>query len=120
MGRHSTGFIRRKKPVLEVQNYFGYHCEYICSKCGQVSQKSNKYIELSIECIDDKIYVKREIKSLVELVSLKWLVTDLKIKFPIYQQIVFDFDSGITNMEIVGGNDIVFSQNITNIVCLFF
>lgn len=41
-----------------------------------------KYIELSIECIDDKIYVKREIKSLVELVSLKWLVTDLKIKFP--------------------------------------
>lgn len=105
-----------KEPILEVQNYFGYHCEYICRKCGQVSQKSNKYIELSIECIDDKIYVKREIKSLVELVSLKWLVTDLKIKFPIYQQIVFDFDSGITNMEIVGGNDIVFSQNITNIV----
>ncbi len=103
-----------KKSVLEIQNYFGYYCDYFCENCGQTSRKKNTYIEVLIECVDDKVYVKREIRSLVELVSLKWFSTNLKINFPIYQQIVFDLDSGKTCMEITGGGNVVFSAEITN------
>ena len=103
-----------KNSALEVQNYFGYYSGYFCENCGQTSGKREEQIEVLIECIDDKVYVKREIESLVELVCLKWFSTDSKINFPIYQQIVFDLDSGKTCMEITGGNNVVFSDDITN------
>ena len=97
--------------IQEIKNFSG---EYICPKCGYSSNKSNEYTELNIDYIYGKLLVKKSINNLSELVSLKWLSGTTAIEFPLYEQVVFDFESGKTYVQILNENNIICSTAITD------
>ena len=94
---------------LQIQEFEDFSEEYICPKCGYSSNKSNDYMELNINYINGKLYVKKDIKSLSELVSMKWLKGSADIDFPLYEQVVFDFDGGVTYLELISNDKIICS-----------
>ncbi len=97
--------------IQEIKNFSG---EYICPECGYSSNKSNEYTELNIDYIYGKLLVKKSINNLSELVSLKWLSGTTAIEFPLYEQVVFDFESGKTYVQILNENNIICSTAITD------
>ncbi len=100
---------------LHIQEFVDFSGEYICQKCGYSSNKSNDYIELNINYINGNLYVKRCIKSLSELVSMKWLKGSSDIDFPLYEQVVFDFDGGVTYLELISNEEIICSTVATDL-----
>ncbi len=99
---------------LQIQEFKDFSGEYICPKCGYSSNKSNEYTELNIDYIYGKLLVKKSINNLSELVSLKWLSGTTAIEFPLYEQVVFDFESGKTYVQILNENNIICSTAITD------
>lgn len=94
---------------LLIQDFEDFSEEYICHKCGYSSNKSNDYMELNINYINGKLYVKKDIKSLSDLVSMRWLKGSADIDFPIYEQVVFDFEGGVTYLELISNDNIICS-----------
>ncbi len=99
---------------LQIQKFEFYSGEYVCPKCGHSSNKSNEYTEMYIEFIEGKLSVKRAIKNLSEFVSLKWLSGTTDIDFPLYEQVVFDFESRKTHMEFISNKKVICTAPITD------
>ncbi len=99
---------------LKIQEYEDFSREYICPECGYSSNKSNEYTELYIDYVDGKLYVKRAIKNLSEFVLLKWLNGSTAIEFPVYEQVVFDFEAGSTYMEFISDKKVVCTTPVTD------
>lgn len=94
---------------LKIQEFEDFSEEYICPKCGYSSNKSNDYMELNFNYINGKLYMKKDIKSLSELVSMRWLKGSADIDFPLYEQVIFDFDGGVTYLELISNDKIICS-----------
>lgn len=99
---------------LQIQEFEDFSGEYICPKCGYSSNKSNEYTELYIDYVYGKLLVKKSIKNLSELISLKWLSGTTAIDFPLYEQFVFDFESGKTYVQILNENNIICTEAVTD------
>lgn len=99
---------------LQIQDFEDFSGEYICPKCGYSSNKSNEYTELYIDYVYGKLLVKKSIKNLSELISLKWLRGTTAIDFPLYEQFVFDFESGKTYVQILNENNIICTEAVTD------
>ncbi|MEE1503946.1 MAG: hypothetical protein UGF89_06855 [Acutalibacteraceae bacterium] len=99
---------------LQIQEFEDFSGEYICPKCGYSSNKSNEYTELYIDYVYGKLLVKKSIKNLSELISLKWLRGTTAIDFPLYEQFVFDFESGKTYVQILNENNIICAEAFTD------
>ncbi len=90
--------------IQEIKNFSG---KYMCPGCGHISRKSGGYINIDIDYAYGKLVVKKSINNLSELVSLKWLSGTTAIEFPIYEQIVFDLESGKTYVQILTEKNII-------------
>lgn len=108
------GLETRPDVELQIQEIKDFSGEYICPKCGHSSQKSDDYIEVDIDYVYGKVFVKKAINNLSELVSLKWLSGTNAIEFPIYEQIIFDLESGKTYVQILNESNIVCSVTFTD------
>lgn len=106
--------INEPDEEMKIQEYEDFSGEYICPKCGYSSYKSSEYAELYINYIGAKLYVKRAIKNLSEIVSLKWLNGATSIVFPIYEQVVFDFESRNTYMEFLSDETVICTTPLTD------
>ncbi len=106
--------INEPDEEMKIQEYEDFSGEYICPKCGYSSNKSKEYTELYIDYIDKKLFVKRAIKNISEIVSLKWLNGSASIVFPSFEQVVFDFESRNTYMEFLSDKTVVCSAPITD------
>ncbi len=99
---------------LLVQLFYNFTGEYICEKCGYASDKFNCTTALLLNYTDGKLYVKKQIKNLSELVSIKWLKGDEDICFPLYEQVVFDFESSITWLELISRERVICTAPVTD------
>lgn len=99
---------------LSVQDFFDYSGEYICGYCGYSSMRLRNIIEIYVYYIDCRLYVKKEIKNLSELVSVKWLSGGADVSFPIYEQLVFNFENGNVYSELISNGNTICSAPVTD------
>ena len=119
-GKEVEDWLNSKREVLKntavmmsVGKFLDYSDEYHCYKCGKVSSKSDNFCEVIIETTETELTVKRNLKTLGEIAGINWTTGELLIAFPLYEQLIFDFSSGIVRVELVSGNDVV-SKDVTN------
>ncbi len=89
---------------------------YTCKWCGYASQKVSNRLLIEIEYTDNKLFVKKPIKNLTELVSLKWLKGTANMNFPLSEIAVFDFSSRNTYLEIESDGNCICSHKVTDSV----
>ena len=107
-------FFGESNSVLKIQDFNEYSESFICPECGYCSRKTDDYANISIEAAENRVYVKREIKKLSELITTEWFEGKISVDFPVYECVVFDFESGITSLEIIRENDVLFCRNATD------
>ncbi len=106
-------FFSAPEKQLDIQEFKDYTKSFLCQKCGMKSEKSNDSCELQIESIANKIYVKRELKTLKEITDIMWTKESSLVSFPMYEQVVFDFENKTVCLELVTKNETV-SRIITD------
>ncbi len=96
--------------IDELRDFSG---DFTCSECGFMSEKSNGFCNVQLETKADTLTIKRELKHLKDITDINWSKENLLINFPMYEQIVFDFESGLVRIELISGKEAI-SRIITN------
>lgn len=105
---------KNKSKILIVQeNKVDYPTIYICKYCGLGSQKSNECIDVLVEQTENTLCLKREIKNLKNALELKWADYVSSLQFPLYEKIIFNFETGNTLLEIATENKVYETKIVT-------
>ena len=96
--------------IDELRNFSG---DFTCRECGFLSEKSDEFCNVQLETKAETLTIKRELKHLMDITDINWTKENLLIKFPMYEQVVFDFESGLVRIELISGNETV-SKVVTN------
>ena len=85
--------------------------EWKCPRCSKKSSQSTGEREVCIEYDDKMARIKAEICALDELLSLPWIVGgSITIRFPIYEVLTFNFETGRTYVEIRSSDNLSVSK----------
>ncbi len=89
--------------------------EQMCSKCGRKSLPSLSQREVNLTYNKQQIVLRAEVSGLGELLAIPWVVEGtITIKFPIYEVVTFDLNTGHTTIELQSANDVcVAKRDIT-------
>lgn len=94
----------------ELKDYSG---DFTCTKCGLMSEKTKSFFEINLKTTETTLEIKRELKHIKDITEINWMKEILLVSFPMYERIVFDFENGITRLEIISGENII-SKVVTN------
>ena len=108
-----------KNSTIYFQQPEHYTAEYKCSKCGNGSSNSTKTMEIELDKDDTSVYITRKIENIKDIMDIKWTSSlNLSAPLPIYEKIVFDFDSGNTFLQLILQENVINNINISYINCL--
>ena len=89
---------------------------FICPRCGFGSDESMERVKLFIIYGEGCLCLRKEIGSLNELVSYKWISGSVKLGFPAFAQIVFDFRDRNTYFELVSGAEVICREEASSLI----
>lgn len=93
-----------------------YDEKYCCQKCGNTSHYSTDKIDIEIGYSDSAVQITREIRDFKELMAVKWISSiTLSVEFPLYERIEFDFNTGISTIQLLADNKILKSVDLSDI-----
>ncbi len=88
--------------------------EFTCGRCGETSRVSTEEKEITVGHDETSVYISREIRSLKEMVELKWpSALSIPSSIHICEKIVFNFETGETILSLLAGNTVLESLSIT-------
>ncbi len=96
--------------IDELRNFSG---DFTCSECGFLSEKSDEFCEINLIVRESGFVLKRELRHLKDITDIKWTKENLLVSFPMYEQVVFDFESGLVNLGLISGDSVI-SKTVTN------